>query len=281
MWSVARPVFDAEETFKLCISRVRSRELRQRLATVTQDIADAAAEYAEHAENVELHLIPRTPGVSGIVTAEEMVAVYEFRMAGKTGPGRGIYDALKLLPTRGVCPYCDHRPVSTLDHVLPKILFPALAVAPDNLVGTCRDCNSVKLSVAPTCVADTMLHPYFEDISAAQWLSARVIQGRVAAVLFHTVGVPGWPDHLNDRIRNQFRMLGLAELYGAQAAREISGQSRYLAQTFSSRGPAGVREELARQAASREADRPNCWQAVTYRVLSECDWYCDGGFLNV
>ena len=41
------------------------------------------------------------------------------RMAGKNGPGRHFYNAIKLLPKQGICPFCDHRPVSTLDHLLP------------------------------------------------------------------------------------------------------------------------------------------------------------------
>jgi hypothetical protein len=192
--------------------------------------------------------------------------------------GRHVYDAIKLLPNQGICPFCDHRTVSSLDHLLPKRLFPALAVAPDNLIGACADCNKAKLSFVPTTAGDVVLHPYFDDIEAGRWLAAMVIEGPVAAVLFRTQAVSGWPDTLNDRVRRQFKMLGLAQLYGAQAAREISAQALLLGKIHNSRGADGVHEELARQAETREAVHLNSWQAVTYGVLSECDWFCNGGF---
>jgi len=253
-------------------------ELKRRLEDIADLVANEAAVYAARAGAAELHLVPRAAGVAGTVTTDEMVRVYDQRMAGKKGPGRHVYDAIKLLPNHGVCPFCDHRPVSTLDHFLPKRVFPALAVAPHNLVGACADCNKAKLDFAPATAEEVVLHPYFDDVEDERWLDARVVEGTVAAVLFQTQAVAAWPDALNKRVRRQFRMLGLARLYGAQAAREISGQAQLLGNVHDSRGAVGVREELTRQAATREAVRLNSWQAVTYRALSECDWFCDGGF---
>lgn len=278
MWFVNRPTFDVEATFAICISRVRDADLKQRLATVAGDIKFEADVYAERAEVAELNLIAQTDGVAGSVSTDEMVNVYDQRMAGKNGPGRHIYDALKLLPKQGICPFCDHRPVSTLDHLLPKRLFPALAVTPDNLIGCCADCNRIKLTFAPTVAEEVFLHPYFDEAEAERWLTALVIEGPVAAVIFRTRVVASWSAVLNERVRRQFRALGLAQLYEAQAAREISGQAQLLSDIHESRGTDGVREELTRQAETREAVRLNSWQVATYRALSESDWFCSGGF---
>lgn len=277
MWCVDRPPFDAGETFAACISRVQDEGLKRRLTAIADNVKAEAAIYAERAEAAELHLVAQTAGV-GSVTTDEMVSVYDQRMAGKKGPGRHVYDAIKLLPKQGICPFCDHRPVSTLDHLLPKRLFPALAVTPDNLVGACADCNKTKLAFAPAAAEEVFLHPYFDDVEAKRWLAAQVVEGPFAAVIFRTRAVAWWPDALNERVRRQFRMLGLAQLYGAQAAREISGQAQLLGDIHDSRGADGVREELTLQAETREAVRLNSWQAVTYRTLSECDWFCDEGF---
>jgi hypothetical protein len=280
MWSVERPEFDATETFELCISRIQNQSLKRRLTEIIEDISEAALEYAEHAENGTLYLIARDTDVAGIVTTEEMVAIYNDRMVGKGGQGRAVYDALKSLPEYGICPYCDHGTVSTLDHVLPKILFPTLAVTPDNLVGSCKDCNKAKLTAAPTCAEDTVLHPYFEDISEARWLGAGVVEAEVAAVIFYTIPVGVWPSELNARIGNQFHRLGLGRLYASQAAREISGQRKDLIRVFDARGEVGVREELLHKSETWWDYRPNCWQAVAYLALSRNDWYCRGGFRN-
>ena len=281
MWCVSRPPFDAGETFAACISKVRDEDLKRRLEKVADRVAAEAASYAERAQAAELHLVTRTTDVAGSVTTDEMVSVYDQRMAGRNGPGRHVYDAIKLLPKQGICPFCDHRPVSTLDHLLPKRLFPLLTVAPDNLVGACADCNKAKLTFAPAAAEDVLLHPYFDDVEGERWLAAQVVKGPVAAVIFRTRAVASWPNALNERVRRQFRMLGLGHLYGAQAAREISGQAHLLGDIHDSRGAVGVRGELMRQAETREAVRLNSWQAVTYRALSKCDWFCNGGFRGV
>lgn len=281
MWCVDRPPFGAGKTFTACISRVQNEDLKRRLVAIADYVKAEAASYAERAESAELHLTAQTAGVAGSVTTDEMVSVYDQRMAGKKGPGRHVYDAIKLLPKQGICPFCDHRPVSTLDHLLPKRLFPALAVTPDNLIGACADCNKAKLAFAPASAEEVFLHPYFDDAEGECWLKARVVEGPVAAVIFRTRAVASWPSALNERVRRQFRMLGLAQLYGAQAAREITAQAQLLGDIHDSRGADGVREELRRQAETREAARMNSWQALTYRTLSECDWFCDGGFRGV
>jgi hypothetical protein len=135
MWCVDRPPFDTGKTFAACISRVQDEDLKRRLTAIADHVKAEAAIYAERAEAAELHLVAQTAGVAGSITTDEMVSVYDQRMAGKKGPGRHVYNAIKLLPKQGICPFCDHRPVLTLDHFLPKRLFPALAVTPDNLVG--------------------------------------------------------------------------------------------------------------------------------------------------
>src|ERR1700674_5166055 len=122
MWCVDRPPFDAGETFARCISRVQDGDLKRRLTAIADHVKAGAAIYAERAEAAELHRVAQTAGVAGSVTTDEMVSVYDQRMAGKRGPGRHVYDAIKLLPKHGICPFCDHRPVSTLDHLLPKRL---------------------------------------------------------------------------------------------------------------------------------------------------------------
>lgn len=278
MWIVSRPSNSARETFVHCISRVVDTELKRRLEGVADYIVDQAKIYAEHAVKAELHHVVQTLSVDNAVSVKEMVAVYDQRMAGKAGPGRHIYDAIKLLPKHGICPFCDHRSVSTLDHLLPKRLFPVLAVTPDNLVGVCSDCNKTKLSFAPKTAEEVILHPYFDDVEGERWLTAKIVVGPVAAAIFQPQAVAVWPDALNSRIRRQFVMLGLGALYGAQAAREISAQAFLLGKIYDSHGSGGVREELARQAETREASRINCWQAALYRALAESDWFVTGGF---
>ena len=207
-----------------------------------------------------------------------MVDVYDGRMVRKGSPGRSLYNGLKSLPDHGICPFCDHGQVSTLDHILPKTVFPELAVTPDNLVGACRDCNTAKLATAPTKAENAPLHPYFDNISHERWLGAQVIEGEVAAVVFHVAYVDAWSEQLNARIQNQFELLDLGLLYASQAARVISGQRENLTHIFDVEGENGVHKALHNQSQSWDKYGVNCWQAVTYRILSDSDWYCSHGF---
>lgn len=278
MRSVERPEFDPLGTYNLCINGIRNDELRGRLELVADQVAQAAEDYAIHAECRQLHLMEEWENIFAVVTREEMIGVYSNRMVRKGSPARRIYDAIKLLPEDGICPFCDHNPVSTLDHVLPKATFPVLVVAPDNLVGACKDCNHAKAAHAPTCVEDCPLHPYFEDLSAERWLQGRVVEGEIAAVLFYVSHVDGWSPSTNFRIGRQFNLLNLSWLYANQAARFISGLRRNLVRIFEAFGEDGVREELRHLCSGWEERNQNCWQAVTLRALGESEWYCREGF---
>ena len=278
MRAVQRPAIDSGEAFARCISGVRNKDLKKRFESITQRIKEASACYATRAQRTELHLLATSEDVSGLVTKDEMSDLYNNRMAHRGSPGRLLYDELRRLPDGGICPFCDQGSVSTLDHVLPKSAFPTFAVTPDNLVGACRDCNAAKSVSMPTGPAQTPLHPYFENISGESWLGARVVTGQVAAVVFHVTYVPVWSNDLNARIQNQFDVLGLGRTYAIQAAREISGQREILNVIYKATGRQGVRKELLNKATGWKAHNPNCWQAAAFRVLSQSEWYCAGGF---
>ena len=278
MRSVERPTFSSKETYNLCIEGIVDSGLKNRLEAVAEHIVDAAVEYVVRAMKLELHLVGQCNDVANIVTKDEMIELYNRRMARKGSPARAIYDTIKLLPEYGICPFCDHGPVSTLDHMLPKSSFPTLAVAPDNLVGSCKDCNHKKSAHVPSCAEECPLHPYFENLGDDRWLHATVVEGEVASVVFYFDLVDGWSDTLNARVRRQFDVLRLGRLYSSQAAREISGVRRMLTAKYNACGETGVRDELRHRSITWEEYDNNCWQTVSFRALSDSEWYCSGGF---
>ena len=280
MWPVERPELDAGETFAICISQVKNPAMRQRLTAIRPEIEAAAADYAENAEHGELHLFPQAELI-GTVPGSEMVRTYDVRMVKKGQPGRHIYDQIKLLPKGDRCPFCDHRNISTLDHILPKARYPVLAVTPDNLVGACADCNKMKLDAASNNPGDMVLHPYFDVVYDQRWLTADVVQQTPAALTFHVIDVDEWDDVLNARVAHQFGLLGLANLYSSEAAQEIANIRFNLQRHFKRGGAAAVRAELEYQWESRLANRINSWQTATYEALAKSDWFCDRGFAEV
>jgi hypothetical protein len=279
MWKVDRPSFSADETFRACISRIRRSGLHRRLKSVEPVVAAAEKDYEQKASARALNLVAPSASVGGIVSKEEMIKVYDQRMAAKLGPGRVIYDQIKLLPRGDRCPFCGQRNVSTLDHILPKAHYPVLAVTPLNLVAACAECNKAKLSRIPKTAAEVMIHPYFDDITNEQWLVASLIQTIPCAFVFDVSPPAAWDTLTESRVRQQFSLLGLSDLYSSEAATELANIRHNLQMHFQAGGSTGVREELHRQWQSRRAYRLNSWQTAMYEAAASDSWFFSGGFL--
>jgi 5-methylcytosine-specific restriction endonuclease McrA len=279
MISLGRPPQDAGNVFAVCISRVKDAALKARLESVAQAVINATAEFDNAATNNQLHQIVRDNLVGGIVTMSEMEAVYTQRMAKKGAPGRDIYDALFNSAPQGKCPLCGHRTVSTLDHHLPKAHYPALAVAPLNLVPACSDCNKAKLASLPTRASAEALHPYFDNIDSERWLHAEVAPAHPAVVRFFVVAPPGWDAVLRARVDLHFATLGLGKLYSTQAADELLNIRHQLKSLHEVGGVDLVRAELEDRAESCQLAQRNGWRTATFEAFAASDWFCDGGFV--
>jgi hypothetical protein len=278
MWKVQRPTTTSIDSFRTSISRISDDDLKDRLVSVEAEIVQASADFEAGAAAVMLHTFVKTDGVAGIVTTKEMVAVYDLRFARRRSAGRAIYDAIREAPLHARCPLCGNGTVWTLDHHLPKTSFPALAVAPLNLIPACMECNTFKLAAIPQNAEDETLHPYFDDIDDDCWLVAEVVEVQPAAIRFSVDPPAGWTPVMAERVRRQFTMLKLAYRYGVEAGREIANLEKLLAGLFAKAGIAEVRRHLLDVADTHENARINSWQTAMYKALAASDWYCGGGF---
>jgi len=281
MWPLPQPTYTALDAYRLCVSAVGDHALRNRFESVEATIAADSDAFSAAAAATQLHTIPQQGSVDRIITRDEMVELYDQRMARKGRPGRKIYDAILSAPPYARCPLCGLRTVSALDHHLPKSRYPSLAVAPLNLVPSCLACNKAKLDTAPTCCKDEAIHPYFDNVEAEAWLHADVVEEAPPALIFSVTVPPAWDDTLSARVGRQFSELGLATAYASHAAEEIVNIRQILQTLHSSGGADSVRVHLGATADSHAAARNNSWQIATYRALASCDWYCDGGFSTV
>ncbi|NTW88512.1 MAG: hypothetical protein HGB26_05170 [Desulfobulbaceae bacterium] len=278
MIKLDRPSQQPGEVFTTCINRVRDIHLKNRLEGALQAVIDASTEFDNAASHTRLHqIIPQTM-VGGLVTQLEMESVYTQRMAKKDAPGRDIYDQLINSAPQGKCPLCAHRQVSTLDHHLPKALYPALSVTPLNLVPACGDCNKAKLTTAPITSADETLHPYYDDIDSDLWLAAEIVQTRPAAVRFFIEAPSSWSVELKLRVEKHFSTFGLAKLYSLEAADELNNIRYELKMLFGRGGADLVKTHLCDRAESCYYARRNGWRTASYNAFSNSDWFCNGGF---
>lgn len=277
MWPVSPPKVDAATSYKLCLSRIADPHLRRRLLRSAHMIALSERAYKSRARAKTLHLMATSIAV-GKVSATEMTQLYDWRMAKKGSPGRPIYDRIKLLPKGDLCPLCGQRDVSTLDHVLPKAHYPDLAVTPINLVGACMECNKAKSAGISASASEVPLHPYFDDISAHQWLTATVLHKKNAPIVFDITPPAIWDKTTESRAKKQFHQLQLSVLYSNQAAREVSSIRSNLQRHFDSGGASAVQVELMHQWRSRLASSINSWRTAMYEAASKDTWFHGGGF---
>lgn len=279
MWSLEQPTLSAQSAFNTCISKVRNRALATRLAAAAPAIVTASTQFDLAARRHRLHDIAAHDVVAPDITVSEMEKVYTQRMAKSGAPGRDIYDEIFASAPGGRCPLCMQRSVATLDHHLPKAHYPALAVAPVNLVPACSDCNKAKRDAVPATAEDVPLHPYYDHLGEDIWLTATVLERQPTALRFTITRSDTWDDTLYARVNHHFRSLGLAALFASEAAEELLN-IRHQLQILRGIDPQdGVRDELERRAESCAAARVNGWRTAAYRAWSESDWFCGGGFL--
>ena len=278
MLKVDRPKAKALDVFKSCVSIIEDPALKARFKSVEAIIEDAATAYESAADESNLFTIPIQNDVSGIISKAEMAALYTTRMVRKSTPGRVYYDQIIGAPKHDRCPLCAQRTVSTLDHYLPKALYPALAVTPDNLVPSCGDCNKIKKAVQIHAQDEQTLHPYFDEIGDAIWLQAVLTESTSPTLKYRVGDVLGWTDLMVNRMKEHFKTFELGRLYCSHSAVELINIKLSLRRTYDAAGADAVRSHLQMQAESYAASNPNSWQSAMYRCLTASDWFCGGGF---
>lgn len=278
MKKLAKPTIKAKDVYNTCNSRVRNAGLRGRLDAFVNTVKLEERQFETAGKNAQLHAFPAFNLNGANVTRDELVKVYDDRMANQSGPGRHYYNLLRSSAPHDECPLCSHGVVKTLDHYLPKNEYPVLSVVPLNLVPACRDCNTEKLTYSSTSEDEMLFNPYYDNIDGDIWLRAIVQETSPVALLFDVDAPNKWSRTLANRIRNHFEKLKLGELYSTQAARLLVEIKLEVGNIFAAAGTQAVREHLTEAATSREQANLNSWQSASYRALANNLWYCTGGF---
>lgn len=277
MWPVPLPPFGIGELYWDCLSSVRSKERHGRLLHLADDVLAATRRYTPAAAAAQLHdLRDLQDKPDDKEDRKTLLWAYTQGLV-QNAAGRWYYDRLHALAPQGRCPFCGHRDVSTLDHQLPKASYPLLAISPENLVPACSECNHRKNDAVAATTETQTLHPYFESANTDRWLFARIVSIDPAALLFYAEPASTFTPTMQARIRHQFTQFRLAELYGLQASRQMTGEQLHLRRLRQQGGPATVGEHLREIAASWAATSVNCWQHAMYEALAADPDYLSNG----
>ena len=275
MIHITKPTLSVVDVFSDCISNFRDTVLTTRLQSISTHIQNETNNYDRLASNNDIYQILATTTVNGIVTKEEMVKVYEKKLVPKKEVGRHHYEHLRSLAKYNICPLCNQRTVSTLDHVLAKADYPTFAVSPINLIPACIDCNKIKLALYnPTSSEEEILHPYYDDISMEQYLFAKVNEENTPSVTFYIKS--STPETVMEkRLKVHFDLFELNNLYIANSAKYLANINYRL---YNLGGKDAVKEYLQEEFESRYENNKNSWETAFYEALYKSDWFCDGGF---
>ena len=272
--------------FRICIGAITDdQDLIDRLNGIIPNVVAAENLYVQQAQATTLHNFqghPNITGGNGTVTKKELKHLYTYRMVDDNQPGRAIYDRLKS-SVSDKCPLCGVNTARTLDHHLPKAKYPILSVTPTNLVPSCRDCQSTKMTGYPQTPTDQTLHPYFDDVDNVVWLTAVVNQGTPASFSFGVTPPQGWSQNLVARVRHHMASFELPGLFADNAANELSGIRPNLTNLFHRGGAAELQAELQSRANSwrlggQRAGRLNSWQLAMYQAAANDNWFYSQGF---
>ncbi|GAA0532572.1 HNH endonuclease [Paractinoplanes ferrugineus] len=274
MYRLPMPPRDDEKTFsEICLSR--RNPTRSLLAGVTASIFTQYRQYT------------LAKGIASLLTAqkystevrEALLSNYDQLSSGRS---YAILRAeLLSLAHAGRCPMCDGAPVATLDHYLPKSVFPEFSVLPKNLVPVCYRCNHLKQDTIDES-GRRFLHSYFEDPPSETLLTAEVSVEESVAITFHA----SYFGHAPSAAANycfQFERLRLAEYFQLESVAELCDRSLAMSDYYGDeRDGNAVREYLEREAGSnRSRHGANHWKAALFLAASRSAAFCNGGFLHL
>lgn len=274
MRKLPKPNDDAKEVFLECISNTRNKAYKKNLEICADEIASAVIDFDAKKHSDEIHTISSADNVAGIISNEDMSKLYNNKLVNKKGPGRKYYDKLITSSKNGICPICGHREVSTLEHYLPKMKYPSLAVALINLIPTCKDCNFVKADNEFNNQIDVTIHPYYDEIDDVIWLNANLKEEDEIIFTFEVLKPEEWDDLLYERVKNHFKVFELNQLYSVQAAVEFEGIKRMLININNRSRGETVRNYLKECLESYKYVSLNSWKCGMYRALIKSDWFC-------
>lgn len=277
MKAIDKPEITVREVFTTCVNTVENAIQRQQLSDCVDTLEVSESNFEERFIANEIYQIPQTLTVLGNIGKKEMTTFYDYRMV-QTIEGRVYYNQIRAAAPFGKCPLCSIRGVDTLDHYLPKSLYPLYSVTPINLIPSCTPCNKGKLIGFPTTSDNQTFNPYYDKVENDSFVKAEVLQTNPISMNYYIDPPDGWTQTLKNRAANHFSAFNLNELFTSHANEELRGSRTQFINLYN-QDPNLLRDHLSECYNSRLALGINSWQSVLYLTLLNDDWFCNQGVL--
>ena len=269
---IPKPDIKVAEVFDSCLSNMREAN-KLLFQPCLPEIISSTENYEQHMEDGSHEKVVPSESICG-VPKNELEKLYTAKLSKTKQPPRKYYDEIISAAPMGLCPYCHQQIVSTLDHYYPKAHYISLVISPTNLIPSCANCNKNKLDAVIRKKEDAVLNPYYEDLDSLIWLSAEIVKDIASNFLTMTFSVlpPNDCDPvLCARLKNQFAVLHLNDLYSKHAAEEMIAVFNRHSRIYKVAGTIGVKESIL-ESLEENKYRPNSWQSAMYRALND-EWY--------
>lgn len=264
-----RMEFSVKDIVTDCASSFRDKSLKEKYISSAEYIEQKSQEYVAVANNNDWHDISPHKTVNKIITKDEMVKLYDKKFVVHPDVRAKYYDKILANAKSGKCPICGIGQASTLDHYLAKTLYPTYSVTPDNLIPSCKDCNTNKSNNPVGSKQDAPLHPYFDDVDDVVWLCANVVSKNNILVAQYYVN----PEiEENDvefyaRLCAHLKLYKLKSAYSVQASTEISESTELWKRVYQRGGKHGLLQYLSECLYSCEMVQKNTWKTALLRGL--------------
>lgn len=281
MLSLEKPNIPPTTAVRACLIGKRGEESIVRLINAEKIEFSEKQFVAALVADAVHKLDPDDFSLTGISTSDLYRILYEEGLVTRVD-GRSVYNRILATSPNRLCPLCGMNQVTSLDHHLPKTVFPTLCVSAANLIPACGECNLLKGKHYPRSAIEHTLHPYFDNALSETWLDAVVVEDKSTARPPHveySVSAPtSWPLTLVKRAEYHLSKFQLRSRYALAMNAMLSEQQRLFVELHQLFGPDGVKRYAAAQSESALEANANSFRGIAFRAMSSSDWFCDGGF---
>jgi len=131
------------------------------------------------------------------------------------GENNAIREFREELTLESTCPYCDYHEMefdsASVDHFIPKSLYPLLAIFPKNLVVACTACND---RIKKEKLYLPIMHPYFNNLDDYFYFTYK---DEVIDIEFY--------DHISskdrEKVKNYFKLFNLEDRYNKYCKKKL------------------------------------------------------------
>ena len=272
MYSLAPPQRNGLQDFDSIVAQ-RNSIARTLLKQNRSDIAQAYCKYITQSGNgAFLDPISVAEEVAGLLKAN-------FRLLDRGRSHDFMRDEVLESARFDACPYCNFTIVDSIDHALPRAVYPEYSVLVQNLVPACGKCNRKKGDVCFKSSGVNLMHPYFVHIPDDPILFAKVVvDANKVTWAFYLRKTPGIEDAQFESIENLFNVLGLADRYYQVSLGDVMDRIGQLEQLQEAGGAGEVKRYFEMEAeSSRRSRGDNYWKTAILQALADSVDFCNGG----